>query len=227
MVFQEYCNAAAYKMVTMIERQNMRTWREAASGGSRGREIYEALKRGISSGFMRSALSQQIIGNAALIKKMPYELAIILSDYIQTETFKGHRASDISKDLQQQYKSISKSRIDLIARTETSKTQCALTEARAKNLGIEWYVWRTSKDVRVRHSHDEMDGVLVKWNNPPNPEKMFGGHNSGNSYHAGMIYNCRCYAEPVVDINRVNFPHKVHTDGTVKSVSKSSFESIM
>jgi uncharacterized protein with gpF-like domain len=29
-------------------------------------------------------------------------------------------------------------------------------------------------------------------------------------YHAGNIYNCRCYIEPLTDLDDINFPHKVY-----------------
>jgi SPP1 gp7 family putative phage head morphogenesis protein len=247
--FQERCAAASYNMVTMVQQQNMRSWREAASKGSRGNEIYRALMQQISPdnpNGIYSVISQQIAYNASLIQNIPITYSEYITEYIQEQSFKGRRASDIARDIEAGFKrnftgnlrvlknregfvhwheSI-QNRINLIARTEVSKAQCTLTQARAQNLGLDWYIWRTSTDRRVRHAHDEMDGVLVRWSDPPNPETLFGGHNSGNNYHAGMIYNCRCYAEPVIDIAYVDFPRRVHISGSVHSMTLIQFKNM-
>ena len=228
--FSEYCNAVSYKMVTMLEHQNLKTWRKAASKGSRGHDIYNAIKKELSpnnASGIYSAIAEQAMNNASLIKSVPYDMAADFVGYIQNETLKGLRSLDIAHDLHGRFKEYSKSRINLIARTETSKTQSVLTQARAEKLGLNWYIWRTSKDSRVRKSHDVMDGVLVKWSDPPNPEKLAGAASKSGNYHAGMIYNCRCYSEPVIDIDFVNFPHKVYSNGSIKSMTRNQFEHII
>ena len=49
-----------------------------------------------------------------------------------------------------------------------------------------YYIWRTVSDDRVRSSHEERDGEIFAWDEPPE-----GGH-------PGEDYNCRCTAEPYV-----------------------------
>jgi uncharacterized protein with gpF-like domain len=66
-----------------------------------------------------------------------------------------------------------------------------LTQARAEHIGSEGYIWRTSNDSDVRHSHKEMNGRYVRWDTPPRLS-------DGTVTHAGQIYNCRCYPEPVI-----------------------------
>ena len=78
-----------------------------------------------------------------------------------------------------------------IARTEVSRAQSALTQARAEYVGSEGYVWRTVGDADVRDSHAEMEGKYVRWDSPP---KL----SDGTVTHAGMIYNCRCWAQPIL-----------------------------
>ena len=80
----------------------------------------------------------------------------------------------------------------LIARTEVARTASGLTEARARHVGSDGYFWRTAKDADVRDSHRQMEGKFVKWNEPPTLS-------DGTVTHAGQIYNCRCYAEPVIN----------------------------
>ena len=120
---------------------------------------------------------------------------------------------------------ISKSRISLIARTESSKASTALTEARAESLNLPWYVWRTSKDARVRSSHRHMDGVLIAWAEAPSPEALKGLKSYG-TYQAGNTFNCRCYPEPLIYLDQVSWPHKVYHNGTIREMTRSAFKKI-
>ncbi len=63
-----------------------------------------------------------------------------------------------------------------------------------------------------------MNGVLCRWSDPPNPEGMFGGHDSGGFYHPGGIYNCRCIALPVIDYRDISFPVRAHVHGSIYSI---------
>lgn len=84
----------------------------------------------------------------------------------------------------------------VIARTETAKLQTTITETRALDIGAITYTWVSSHDKRTRPSHREMDGVIVFWR--PDSEKPLLDGMRGN---AGEFPNCRCDAQPNVDIN--------------------------
>jgi uncharacterized protein with gpF-like domain len=43
----------------------------------------------------------------------------------------------------------------------------------------------------VRESHKAMNGKFVRWDSPPTLS-------DGTTTHAGQIYNCRCYPDPVL-----------------------------
>ena len=58
----------------------------------------------------------------------------------------------------------------------------------------EQYIWRTVKDSDVRPAHAAREGQTFSWTNPPE-----GGH-------PGEDYNCRCWAEPVAEIEREELP---------------------
>jgi SPP1 gp7 family putative phage head morphogenesis protein len=79
----------------------------------------------------------------------------------------------------------------LIARTEVARVATELTKARAESAGITHYVWRTSEDSDVRKSHKEMDGKVVAFAIAPTLS-------DGSVCHAGQIFNCRCYADPII-----------------------------
>lgn len=114
------------------------------------------------------------------------------------EKGEGLRGTEAEKILKEQLGR----RAKLIIRTESSKINAALTETRAKSLGIKAYIWSTSTDQRVRPSHKMMDGVLVFWNDAPTLDKM-------GPAHAGEYPNCRCISLPVFELDDIKFPIKV------------------
>lgn len=81
---------------------------------------------------------------------------------------------------------ITESRAELIARDQTLKTLGQITEARQKNAGVGYYIWSTSKDERVRETHQELEGEIFSWDSPPEPG------------HPGQDFQCRCVALPYI-----------------------------
>ncbi|EKQ56278.1 MAG: phage putative head morphogenesis protein, SPP1 gp7 family [Clostridium sp. Maddingley MBC34-26] len=187
--------------------------------------IYERLKSELH-GPLNAALNFEIQKNAEIIKSIPLNISKEVTEHILNESMSGRRASNIAEDLQEMIPKLTKSKAKLIARTETSKTSTALTKARCESLGINWYIWRTSEDRRVRSSHSHMEGVLVCWNNPPSPEALTNEKNVG-FYHAGDIYNCRCYPQPVIKLDYIKWPQKVYYNGQIITMTRKQFESIM
>ena len=103
----------------------------------------------------------------------------------------GGRAEPFAKEIAASG-DVSRSRANLIARTELGRATGALDQARALSIGSNGYIWRTAEDGDVRHSHREMEGKFVEWGKPPTLDGMTG--------HAGELPNCRCYKEIVFPI---------------------------
>jgi SPP1 gp7 family putative phage head morphogenesis protein len=125
-----------------------------------------------------------------LITSIPRDAAKRVHDLTLKNLESSGRTSDIAKEIMRQGE-VSKSKATLIARTEVARASSLLTEARAKTIGSEGYIWRTSLDQDVRKSHKKMEGKFVRWDKPPTLI-------DGTTTHAGQIYNCRCYPEPVI-----------------------------
>lgn len=212
-------------MVTSLFSDSGKTWREAARINSKGKEIYAALKKEMNSP-IGLAVKEQIERNSKLIKSMPKSIREEITEHIAKETLKGRRSEYIIEDLKEKFPTMSESKAKVIARTEVSKTSTALTKARCDNMGINWYIWRTSEDQRVRDSHSDMDDVLICWDNPPNPEKLSKVKSRLGYYHAGCCPNCRCYPEPVVRVDFISWPHKVYHKGQIVTMSKKQFIAI-
>jgi SPP1 gp7 family putative phage head morphogenesis protein len=215
----------ARRFVTMGNTIDAKTWREAAKGGSINPEYLDLLNNNLI-GNLGMAIEQKTLENAQYIKTLPLNVAEQITAFVKTQTYKSIRASEISKQLQTKVANYSKARADLIARTESSKAMTALTEARARDVGVKWYQWRTADDgKRVRNSHRHMEGVLVRWDDPPSPEALIGEKDVGK-YNAGNIFNCRCYPSPLVTLNRVKWPAKVYYQGGIQTMTREQFEKI-
>lgn len=222
--FNDYAEASSLKMATHVFSDVGRTWKEAAKVNGRGKEIHEAIKNELDTQ-VGTTFREIISNNSRLIKTVPEDMCEYVSSYVAKESMKGKRASEIAEELQEKFPEMNKHRATLIARTETSKASTALTEARSKDVGLNWYVWRSSRDARVRSSHSHLDGVLINWDKPPSPEALKGQKPYG-TYQAGGTFNCRCYAEVVVKVSFLKFPMKVHYNNKIVTMTKKQFEAI-
>ena len=125
--------------------------------------------------------------NVQLIKSIRSQYLDKVQNAVTQSLVKG----TLNKDLVQQIKDIGKTtekRAAFIARDQSSKLNAALTQARHEEVGIKKYMWSTSGDERVRESHEEKDGQIFEYSNPP-----------ADTGHPGHDFNCRCVAIPVLD----------------------------
>ncbi|MBZ9633063.1 phage minor head protein [Clostridium sp. FP1] len=224
-MFQILANSIANRFVTSANIIDAKTWRDAARAGSKSKKIYEALQKTLNTNIGRT-VDRQILKNANLIKTLPLTLSKELTKFISTKTYEGIRASEIAETLEGKIFQYTHARANTIARTESSKAMTALTEARSKDVGVNWYVWKSASDQRVRNAHKHMQGVLVRFDDPPSPEALVGEKDVGN-YNAGNIYNCRCFPRPLISLENVKWPCKVYYNSTITSMSKLQFQKIM
>ena len=211
----------AESMVTHILKDGGKTWRQAAAINGKGKIIFKALKNELNSP-VGLAVHNEILRNAEIIKTVPLTIARRFTNHIAKESLSGRRASDIVEDLLEMYPKITNAQAKCIARTESSKTSSALTKSRAENLGLDFYVWHTSEDARVRDSHKKMDDVICSYRNPPAPELLTNDKFVG-FYSAGCVFNCRCYAEPIIGLDDITWPHKVYINDKIVTMSKKKF----
>lgn len=224
--FQKFAEGTAMKMVTHLFTDAGRTWREAARENGKGRVIYEALKKELQ-GPIGGAINAQVEQNATLIKTLPQDVAREVTQHIAEEAFKGRRPEDLTEEIKELFSSKAQIRAQTIARTETAKANTALTHARSEQLGLNWYIWRTAEDVRVRSAHALMDDVICSWDDPPNPELLNHEKRNYGDYNPGEIFNCRCFPAPIVNIDFEKFPHKVCYQDKIITMTKKQFLEIM
>ncbi|EPT4022349.1 phage minor head protein [Enterobacter roggenkampii] len=168
-----------------VARHNETEWKRHSQGISR--ELRNLVENAPVGQVMQSIVAEQI----KYIKSLPLEAADRIYD-IQNKAIEavvnGSRAEPFAEEIMASG-DVAKSRANLIARTEIGRASTALTQARALSIGSEGYIWRTADDGDVRHSHAQMEGKFVRWDNPPTLDGLTG--------HAGALPNCRCYCEVV------------------------------
>ena len=184
LLIQPWATSVAQYMVADIDRRNRKAWHQHS------KELGQALRRELNEAQTGAAQRQLMEDSVRLITSLPRRAAEGVHELVQKNLTAGQRASTlIPKILDLGSKTEWEAR--RIARTETARASSVLTQARAVYVGSEGYIWRTAGDADVRDSHAEMEGKYVRWDTVP---KL----SDGTQAHAGQIYNCRCFAEPVL-----------------------------
>ena len=220
----EFLNRMIGKMTHTLRMQSARSWREAATQGTNGRKINEMIRHEMQ-GDVGAAVASIINDNAAYIKTLPDLWARYASQCAYRMTMQGKRPEEVEAELRKVVPKHMQKNLKTIARTECAKANAAIVQARAEMCGIKAYIWRCVKDARSRDSHIHMDGVLVFYNDPPSPEALIGQKSYGN-YHAGNTFNCRCYQEPVVDVDFLPDVISVYSQGRIVTMTKKQIKAI-
>lgn len=215
----------ASQMVKWVNIKNAKTWRTAAARSMQSQRLYRLLQAEME-GATGARVSQLVRENAAYIRSIPLETALVLTDEVRKAQQSGARATTVAKMMHQRFPKLAQSRIHLIARTETAKASTALTHARCDTLNIEWFEWLTSEDKRVRPSHRNMDKVLVSWRDLPNPDALIGVKSTLGKGAAGDFPNCRCTLSPLLNVSDVSWPRRVYRQGAVKRMTLPEFRKI-
>lgn len=184
---EPWAKSVAEKMLTRIAKKDEQSWMRL--GKSMGKSMREELNNAPTGNVLRSFLNDQV----KLITSLPIEAADRVHKLTLEGLVEGTRAKEIAAEILKTGK-VTESRAKLIARTEVARTAAGLTMARAQHVGSTHYVWRTSGDADVRDSHKKMNGAVVPWDTAPILS-------DGTRTHAGMIYNCRCYPEPILNMD--------------------------
>lgn len=174
----------AETMVNHVDRSNKKYMLTVAP------QISKQLKSDYAISAVGLVAKDIVNDQVTLIKSLPLEAAERAQNLAREAATGGRRASDIA-DMIMASGDVTKSRADLIARTEIHKSWSALTQSRSQYVGANQYIWRTAGDEIVRESHAEMDGQVCDFNAPPTLS-------DGMTGNAGEFPNCRCYAEPII-----------------------------
>lgn len=183
-VIEGWARLTAGRMLDGVQREDDNAWR--ARSNEMSVWLRDEILNAPTGELMRALLDEQV----TLIKSIPLEAAQRVHEWTIAGVEDATRAREVAEAIKSS-NDVAANRATLIARTEVARTSSKLTEARAGHVGSEGYIWRTSGDSDVRDSHREMNGKYVRWDTPPTLT-------DGTTTHAGQIYNCRCYPEPVI-----------------------------
>lgn len=128
--------------------------------------------------------------NTSLIRTMG-QRRIARVRRVLTEKGAGTRVEDIAARIRDETGTTT-SHARLLARDQVLKLNAEVTETRHAEAGITEYIWRTSKDERVREEHKALEGKRFRYDDPPVQDRY------GNRANPGVFYQCRCVAEPVI-----------------------------
>jgi SPP1 gp7 family putative phage head morphogenesis protein len=186
------------KMLGTVQRSNKRAYvqKSKAIGKAIDLDYYES-----HIGIIAQALMDEQVG---FIKSIPIEAGQRAQKIAIEAALHGTRAQpdeDTIKELEKQLgvsTEVAVSRAQLIARTETARANAAINQARAMSVGSNQYRWHNSGDAAVRHAHKfykgkRLQGMIFSWDDPPTLD-------DGMTGHPGTFPNCRCFAEPVFDV---------------------------
>jgi len=178
-----WATLTAGRMLSNVKQQDDAAWR------ARANEMSVALRDEIlnapTGATIRALLDEQV----ALIKSIPLDAAQRVHEWTLAGLEDATRSKEVAVAILES-NDVAANRATLIARTEVARTASKLTEARAKHVGSDGYIWRTCGEADVRESHRGMNGKYVPWSSPPTLDNLTG--------HAGCLPNCRCYPEPVI-----------------------------
>jgi len=187
-MLKPWAQATGMRMLREVEAHNGRTWRRYTK--DMGLAMRQELANADIGQVVKDALAEQV----RLITSLPLDAAQRVHDLTTEAVVSSQRAKEIA-ELILDTGHVTRSRAELIARTEIGRTEAEFTKARANYVGSDGYIWRTALDKSVRPLHQKLEGKYFKWTEPP----ITG--DKGERSLPGAIYNCRCYAEVVLPRN--------------------------
>lgn len=138
-------------------------------------------------------LAGYVADNVALIRSIPGKCLDQVGDLVASARLSDIREEDLRKAILERW-SVSKSRAELIARDQIGKINARMTESKHAQVGIRRYTWSTSRDERVRDGHEDLEGTVHEYSNPPVVDEA-----TGRRANPGEDYQCRCVAIPYLE----------------------------
>lgn len=143
----------------------------------------------VSEGGLEPVLRMKSRESANLITTIPSEYLSKVQTLVYESVIQGRTSAKSMIEELQDLAEITDRRARFIARDQTAKLTSAIARERATALGVEEYIWRTSKDERVRESHRKKNGKRFRYDDPP-----------ADTGAPGEDFQCRCTAEPVISL---------------------------
>lgn len=186
-ILEPWAKSVSESMLADIAHKDEQAWLRHS------KRMAAAMKAELKTAPMGEVVKELRDEQVKLIKSIPTEAAKRAQKLaFEAASASGARAKEIAKQIMAS-EEVTESRAMLIARTEIARSHAIIQEARATWIGSESYIWQTARDKQVRKDHQELQGQTFRWDSPPISDKK-----AGVRAHPGCIYNCRCFAEPIL-----------------------------
>lgn len=139
-------------------------------------------------------ISEEFTNNMKLfIKDFANNEIVKLREQVEQSAFSGVRAESLQRTIEKSF-GVSQNKSLFLAKQEIGLFTSFYKEAKYKELGITKYRWSTSRDVRVREDHQDLNNKIFSFNNPPIVNKQ-----TGKRANPSQDFGCRCVAIPIID----------------------------
>lgn len=180
-----WAEAVATRIVAQVAQRDASAWFKAS------RAIGRSLREEVMYAPLGATARQIVADQVHLIRSLPLEAAQRVQTLAMEAVTGGRRYDQVAQMIRETGR-VTRSRADLIGRTEVAKAQSAITQARALYTGSTQFRWATAKDKDVRPAHRRLEGRVFSWDAPPVAEA------NGIRHLPGAYPNCRsCWAEPL------------------------------
>jgi SPP1 gp7 family putative phage head morphogenesis protein len=147
--------------------------------------------------------------NFRLIRKLSTEYITEVNRIVSSGVMDGKTWDAIMRDIRKKDKNLTRSRARLLARDQVGKLNGRLTKRRQQEIGVNWYIWRTAQDERVRDSHRVLNNKICKWDDDTVYADSIEDAKNGNWKQRSSIkayigmpqqdIQCRCVSLPVMN----------------------------
>lgn len=188
----------------MTKKNAIREWKRAVKT-TLGIDILSDYYKG---SFFMEYMQKWIADNVGKIKTIPSSTLDGMRQIIFDGYRNGRSIRSIQKEIQEEYGK-NKRNSELLARDQVATLNSQITQAQQRDAGVTHYKWSTSRDSRVRECHEDFDGKIFSWDDPPEiwyNTKSKGRVFTGRRCHPGEDYCCRCVPIPVFDLETVDLP---------------------
>lgn len=177
-------------MLKRVDKLDYDAWIDV--GKSLSRSTKKILRSSTTGADFRRIQQEQV----SLITSLPREASEKVHEWAADGLSKGQRPHEILKRITSELGGVTESRAVCISRTETARARSNFTQVRARAIGSTGYIWHSVHDGAVRDRHAKLDGTVQRWDSPPVTDIGKGG--IPIRAHAGCVFNCRCWAEPLL-----------------------------
>ena len=141
--------------------------------------------------------------NAKIVSSVSDSMDLIKQDVIETIAENATQPKEVIEEiLQREFKTLSTSRVQMIAQTTATSVTTGTQKTVFKSFKVK-SMWNTERDGRVRPSHKAIDGQIenelgwFKFDDGSLIDRPAGESQGGTTVKASNVVRCRCYLFPV------------------------------